>query len=142
VSEPRRTDGPLRLLVVDDDPDYLAMAGLALVAEGFEVMRAAGGIQGLVLAASATPDAILSDYRMPGIDGLMLADAVRRDETLRSTPVVVCSGDARFLARQDRRGLVDAVVAKPADWPRLADLLRACIVTRRAFRGLVSPGVV
>src|SRR5262245_40171838 len=129
------TEGRLHVLVVDDDPDYLRAAELALEAEGFQVSSAAGGLQGLMLAGTEAPDAILCDFRMPGLDGHMVAVAVRNDGELRNTALVACSGDRPFLQRQRGAadGLFDAVLSKPADWSRVADMLRAAVVARRLF---------
>ena len=134
----RCTDDRLRVLIVDDDPDYLRAAELALQAEGFEVSCAGGGLQGLLLASAASPDAILCDFDMPGLDGRMVATALRNDADLRDTAVVACSGDRPFLRQGSAPGLFDAVFEKPADWGRVADMLRAAVVTRRAFSSALA----
>src|SRR5258706_4158982 len=59
--------------------------------QGFEVELAAGGEEALEKARTWAPDAILSDVLMPGIDGFLVCDAVRRDPSLSHIPVVLLS---------------------------------------------------
>ena len=80
-----------RVLVVDDEPLNLRLASLRLRDNGFEVETAAGGEEALDKARAWMPEAILSDVLMPGIDGFMLCDAVRRDASLAHVPVVLLS---------------------------------------------------
>ena len=85
------TGGARRVLVVDDEPLNLKLAAMRLRDAGFEVETAVGGGQALERARSQVPDAILSDVLMPGIDGFLLCDAVRRDPELAQVPVVLLS---------------------------------------------------
>jgi len=80
-----------RVLVVDDEPLNLRLASLRLSDHGFEVETAVGGQEALQKARAWIPDAILSDVLMPGMDGFMLCDAVRRDTLLAHIPVVLLS---------------------------------------------------
>ena len=90
ATAPRSTAGR-RVLVVDDDPLNLRLASLRLRDHGFEVETAEGGQAGLEKARRWIPEAILSDVLMPGIDGFLLCDAVRRDTSLAGIPVVLLS---------------------------------------------------
>jgi len=58
-----------RLLVVDDEPNLLLAVAACLRGEGFEVMTARSGAEALVRVAETVPDLIISDIRMPGMDG-------------------------------------------------------------------------
>src|SRR5258706_8028039 len=80
-----------RVLVVDDEPLNLRLASLRLRDHGFEVETAVGGEAALEKARQWIPEAILSDVLMPGIDGFLLCDAVRRDPSLAHIPVVLLS---------------------------------------------------
>src|SRR5690349_1273164 len=79
-----------RVLIVDDDPDFLAVAEASLAAHGFEVERAQGGLRAVFLATHAVPDAVICDLRMPGIDGFVVADALRADPATRRTAIFAC----------------------------------------------------
>ena len=80
-----------RVLVVDDEPLNRRLAAMRLRDQGFEVEPAAGGEEALEKARAWNPDAILSDVLMPGIDGFLVCDAVRRDPSLAHIPVVLLS---------------------------------------------------
>jgi CheY-like chemotaxis protein len=76
---PPQTTPLRRVLAVDDDPVSLALTGVLLESEGFEVLQAQSGEQALArLAAGAAPDCILADLRMPSLAGSELAQALRR----------------------------------------------------------------
>jgi PAS domain S-box-containing protein len=80
-----------RVLVVDDEALNVRLATMRLRDAGFEIETAAGGEEALEKARRSVPDAILSDVLMPGIDGFLLCDAVRRDPSLAQVPVVLLS---------------------------------------------------
>jgi CheY-like chemotaxis protein len=78
TATPGRTDRALRVLVVEDDPTFRRMLVAALDDEGFEILGAAtDGLEGVALARSLRPDAIMLDVRMPGLDGLQAGQRIR-----------------------------------------------------------------
>ena len=121
------------MLIVDDDPDFLAVAEASLEALGFVVKRAAGGLRGVFLATQDVPDAILCDLRMPGIDGFVVAEALRADPATAHLAILACTGRRDLEARaMVRSSAFDAVVIKPVDWDEVARLLDEAIAARRA----------
>jgi len=128
-----RTDeeGPRpRVLIVDDDPDFLAIAEASLEAYGFRVERAKGGLRGVFLATQDVPDAVLCDLRMPGIDGFVVADALRADPATKHTALFACTGRRDLGARATlATSAFDAVLEKPVDWEEAARMLREAIRT-------------
>jgi CheY-like chemotaxis protein len=124
---------PRRVLIVDDDAEFLAIAEASLSALGFQVERAAGGLRGVFLATQDVPDAIICDLRMPGIDGFVVAEALRADPATEHTAILACTGrrdlEARALVRSSA---FDAVLIKPVDWEEVARLLGDTIEARRA----------
>lgn len=124
-----------RVLIVDDDPDFLAVAEASLSALGFRVERATGGLRGVFLATQDVPDAILCDLRMPGIDGFVVAEALRADPATAHTVIIACTGRRDLEARaQVRSSAFDAVLNKPVDWEEVACLLSTMIADRREAR--------
>lgn len=121
-----------RVLIVDDDPDFLEIAEASLVEYGFDVERATGGLRGVFLATQDAPDAIVCDLRMPGIDGFVVAEALRADPATRHTAIFACTGrrdlEARALVRSSA---FDAVLVKPVDWEEVARCIEAAIESRR-----------
>ena len=136
----RPTDEPAaaagRVLIVDDDSDFLAVAEASLSALGFRVERASGGLRGVFLATQDVPDAIICDLRMPGIDGFVVAEALRADPATEHTVIVACTGrrdlEARALVRSS---VFDAVLIKPVDWEQVARVLTETIAARRDRAG-------
>jgi len=127
---------PPRVLIVDDDPDFLAVAEASLRARGFQVERAAGGLRGVFLATQEVPDAILCDLRMPGIDGFVVAEALRADPATAHIAIFACTGRRDLEARAAiRSSAFDAVLVKPVDWEEVARLLDDAIGARRPLPG-------
>jgi signal transduction histidine kinase/ActR/RegA family two-component response regulator len=114
-----------RVLVVDDEPLVARLLATAL-ADEWEVVTAAGGLEALPLLARQGFDAVLCDIMMPGMDGIALADEVgRRQPGLRARMLFLSGGAvteaaAAFLARPDV-----ASCAKPLDLVALRAWLRA-----------------
>lgn len=105
---------PKRLLVVDDDANLLLAVSETLRDEGYDVVTARRGRDALVRVAEALPDLIISDIRMPGMDGYQLARHLRSAPHTRLVPIV-------FLTAKDEtadriagfRSGVDAYITKP-----------------------------
>lgn len=76
------------LLVVDDDPSLLLAVSETLRAEGYEVVTARRGAEALVRIAESLPDLIISDIRMPGMDGYALVRHLRSAPRTRLVPIV------------------------------------------------------
>ena len=77
-----------RILVVDDDAGIRESLAQELRAVGYQVLTAAGGVEGDLVAASAAPDLVLTDLAMPGGDGFGLIAALR---ARGPTPIIVLS---------------------------------------------------
>src|SRR5688500_19458676 len=77
-----------QLLVVDDDPSLLLAVSETLRAEGYEVLTARRGAEALVRVAESLPDLVISDIRMPGMDGYALARSLRAAPRTRLVPIV------------------------------------------------------
>jgi PAS domain S-box-containing protein len=111
-----------RVLLVDDDPDHLAVARIRLVLLGFDVETAADGEEALAKARARRPDVVASDVLMPRLDGLGLCAALRKDPALARVPVVLFSG--HYVEKADRRLAEDAgasaFVARTGDLMDLA----------------------
>ena len=79
---------PAYILVVDDDPDILALLRLHLVSAGYEVGVAEDAIQAGYMVLARVPDLIISDVRMPFMDGFEFVSALKSDRTLPHIPVI------------------------------------------------------
>ena len=103
-----------RILAVDDQAANLRVVGILLGRNGYEVVPAANGAEALAAAQAHTPDLILLDMMMPGMDGFELLAALRALPALRGVPAVFLTAahDRDLLLRAFDAGAVD-YVTKP-----------------------------
>jgi DNA-binding response OmpR family regulator len=81
-----------RILMVDDDHDFVEAVGCFLEANGFTVFRAYNGAEGIKLAKMERPDLILMDIMMnERTEGFFTVQEIRRDPTLRNVPIFILS---------------------------------------------------
>lgn len=103
-----------RLLVVDDEPNLLRAVAASLRAEGYEVTTARNGREALLRVAESLPDLVVSDIRMPGMDGYQLARQLRASARTALVPVVFLTAKDELADRVEGfRSGVDAYVTKP-----------------------------
>jgi signal transduction histidine kinase/CheY-like chemotaxis protein len=123
------------VLVIDDDPTVRELMERFLVKEGFAVITAADGVEGLRRAREARPAAITLDVLMPDLDGWAVLAALKSDPALAEIPVILVS----VVDEQSRGyslGAADYLV-KPVDRERLNEALRRLCGRRREGRLLV-----
>ncbi len=131
--EPAPLDGAQslgRILVIDDDPSVGDLVQRFLGKEGFHVVTAAGGEEGLRLAAEIHPDIITLDALMPGMDGWTVLSRLKADADLAAVPVIMLTmlddktlgfslGASEFLTKPIHRDVLVATVqrfcARPTD---------------------------
>src|ERR671937_55138 len=83
------------VLVADNEEDIIALVSFKLEREGYEVIGAADGEQALEVLHERHPNLALLDVHMPKLDGYEVTRAIRSDESLRSTPVIILSASVR-----------------------------------------------
>ena len=103
-----------RLLVVDDEPNLLRAVAACLKSEGYEVNTARSGREALMHLAEAVPDLVVSDIRMPGMDGYQLARQLRGSPRTALVPIVFLTAKDETADRiEGFRAGVDAYLTKP-----------------------------
>ena len=103
-----------RLLVVDDEPNLLFAVSACLRAEGYEVATARSGREALLRVAEGLPDLVISDIRMPGMDGYALARQLRSSPRTDLIPIVFLTAKDEMADRiEGFRSGVDAYLTKP-----------------------------
>jgi len=116
------------VLVIDDEAPIRLLCRVNLEAEGMPVLEAGDGPSGLEKARSESPDVILLDVMMPGLDGWGVAEALLEDERTAEIPIIFLTARAEF--RDRARGLdiggVD-YITKPFNPVELAPLVRALL---------------
>src|SRR5437016_8804114 len=119
-----------RILVIDDEAAIRDSLRMTLEYEGYEMVGAPTGQEGLALAERETPDLILLDVKMPGMDGLEVLDRLRAaNETL---PVIVVSGHGTISTAVEatKKGAFD-FIEKPFASERVLVSLRNALDQRR-----------
>jgi signal transduction histidine kinase/CheY-like chemotaxis protein/CHASE3 domain sensor protein len=101
--------GEIRVLVVDDEAANLDLLQALLEPEGFKVLRAAGGREGINLARAEHPELILLDLMMPEVTGFDVVEALRSEDSTRFIPIMVLT--AKELTNDDKAALNGQVAA-------------------------------
>jgi twitching motility two-component system response regulator PilG len=116
----------MKVLIVDDTNTLRSLVQVFLLAQGWEFAEARDGAEGLAKAREVRPDIVISDVRMPVMDGFELCAAIRSDPALRRTPVLLLTMHGDEASRQ-RGELVGATafLTKPISPDRLRDAVRA-----------------
>ncbi len=105
---------PKRVLIVDDDPGLLLAVSETLRAEGYAVTTSRRAGDALVRIAERVPDLIISDIRMPGMDGYQFLQKVRSSARTRLVPVIFLTAKDELADRiVGFRSGVDAYMTKP-----------------------------
>lgn len=112
----------MRILLLEDDEDMLFTLGEALEMEGHEVVYGHNGNEGLEKLKIELPDLIISDVKMPGMDGLELIQSVRSNAHWSKLPIVMMSGAASDRGKAIAAGANDFLV-KPFRFPELEAVL-------------------
>lgn len=119
-----------RLLIVEDSEDTLELLRMVMEEEGYEVVCATNGVEGLQKAKEFKPDIILADMLMPDMNGYMMNKNLKKDPELRTIPVVILTAKSQLSTLFDpaTKTQVDAYMVKPFEASKLkekvAELLR------------------
>jgi CheY-like chemotaxis protein len=113
------------VLIIDDSAVIRQIAELTLSAYGWRILTAETGPQGIAIAASERPDAILLDVVMPDPDGLETLSRLRDDPRTAGIPVIFLTGLAETEEQRAKLSALGAagVLAKPFDPNTLAELV-------------------
>lgn len=125
-----RDKGPMkkRVMIVDDEPDALAMMENILMDEGFELIKVSNATEVGLRAAQLSPDLILLDFLMPEINGFEVSKALRNNELTRSIPIMAVTA---LTKEQDIERIfecgADEYLAKPFRVDQLLEKVRELI---------------
>ena len=115
-----------RILVVDDNPHNAKLARVVLSGAGHEVLTAADAEEAQALVRSATPQLILMDLQLPGMDGLELTRRLKSDPATAAIPVLALTANAmRGDDERARAAGCEAYITKPIDTRRLPEQVAA-----------------
>ncbi len=118
-----------KILLADDDADVQEIAKVILTKEGYEAIIAKDGNEALDLAKANNPDLIILDYLMPGLDGLEVCRALKKEEALKNIPVLIITAHAGEKERSLDAGAVD-FLTKPVEKADLLHRIKSVLKVR------------
>ena len=117
-----------RILLVDDEPSIVKMVGKRLEVEGFEVLIAIDGQEGLDKARTERPDLIVLDLMLPKLNGYEVCTMLKQDTRYQGIPVVLFTAKAQ--EKDEKLGMecgANAYVRKPFRAQELLEKIRALL---------------
>ena len=128
-----------KILIIDDDLDTLKLVGLILQRQGYEIVAANSGSQGLAKAAAERPNLVLLDVMMPDMEGYEVARRLRADPELARTPIIMFT--AKTMVDDKVAGFeagVDDYMTKPTHPAELVSRVKA-LLARSATHQTTTP---
>jgi two-component system alkaline phosphatase synthesis response regulator PhoP len=116
------------ILVVDDEKDLLDLIEYNLKKEGFDVLKAENGEEGIAVAKEKNPDLVLLDIMMPKMDGMQAVEEMRKDNQLKNIPIIFLT--ARSDEKTEVEGLNkggDDYITKPISTTKLISRIKAVL---------------
>ena len=111
-----------KILIVDDDPDFLHLLAFDLKKNGYEVVSANNGEEGLERALKELPNLIVLDIKMPKMDGYTFVRRLKKDDETKRIPLVVLTSYEPMKDMFKLEG-VDDYFAKSADMTKLLEAI-------------------
>jgi CheY-like chemotaxis protein len=109
-----RGEAMAKILFADDDSGIREVVSEILSREGYQVVVAKDGPEVLVLAKSDKPDLIISDFQMPGLNGIDVCKRLKADDFTKNIPVIMVTGYPSEKEESLNAGAFD-FIAKPID---------------------------
>ncbi len=114
-----------KILLVDDEPDIVAMTVMRLEASGYEVVTAGDGNSGYESAKTEKPDLIILDLMLPDMDGYQVCRLLKFDEQFKNIPIIMLTAKSQ---REDKewgeKVGADLYMTKPYDAKELLGKIR------------------
>ena len=108
--------GKAKILYIEDNFDNMTLVKRVLEIEGYEVIQAETGREGLARATADTPDIIITDINLPDIDGYEITDALKKNEKTAHIPIIAMTAN---VMKKDRENVIqagcDGFISKPID---------------------------
>jgi two-component system phosphate regulon response regulator PhoB len=130
-----------KILLIEDEPSQVELIHYNLKAEGYEVLVASDGEEGLELALEEIPDLILLDWMLPKVSGIEVCRQLRRSKITREIPIIMLT--ARSEESDKIRGLdigADDYITKPYSIKELLARVRATM--RRPSASIISDQLI
>jgi len=114
-----------KVLVIDDEPDFIDAVRMRLEANGYEVISSTDGRDGLDKAKKERPDAILLDLVMPELNGFAVLTSLKSDMKTRGIPVIILTAktETEYALDAGKLGANDYLV-KPPSMQKIVETIR------------------
>lgn len=112
-----------KILLIDDDPDFKQLLEFDLRKQGYDVVMAEDGEEGLAKAKSENPQIILADIKMPKMDGYTFVRHVKKDPQISSIPIIVLTSYEPMKDMFQMEGINDYFV-KSVDTDKLFETIK------------------
>ena len=123
--------GKNKILVIEDEPHIIKLVTFILESNGYEVMQAFVGSEGIEKARKEKPDMIVLDIMMPGMDGFEVARVLTKDPKTNSIPILMLSSKAQF---EDKMTGLDSgaldYITKPFEKEELLLKVKECLAEK------------
>jgi two-component system, OmpR family, alkaline phosphatase synthesis response regulator PhoP len=121
-----------RVLVVDDESDFIQLLKYNLENQGFDILTAGDGMEALNTARRELPDVVLVDLMLPDIDGFSVCEILRSQPSTSKVPIIVVSAlDGDYVRSRGIQAGVACCFKKPVDMKVLGESIRSSYELRQ-----------
>lgn len=115
-----------RVLVVDDESDFIELLKYNLESQGLDILTAVDGMEALNIARRELPDIVLVDLMLPDLDGFSICEILRSQPSTAKVPIIVVSAlDGEYVRSRGIQTGVACTFKKPVDMKVLGESIRA-----------------
>jgi len=120
------SNGPVKVLAIDDDPMAIELIDATLKPQGYAVLKAGGGEEGLAAARREQPGLVILDLIMPEVDGFAVVEQLRADPATAAIPIVILTSKSMTIEEKNRlNGRISHLAQKAAfDRTAFVELVR------------------
>jgi CheY-like chemotaxis protein len=116
-----------KILIVEDNPDGREVLAAILEFEGFDVVTAEDGYQGILQALMERPDLIITDLNMPLLDGIQMINRLRSRPEFAALPIIAVTAYTEGMVQWALKAGADRAVRKPIDFDPLVDAVKTLL---------------
>lgn len=121
-----------KILVIEDDPATLRLIDYSLRHDGYQVLTASNGLEGIRKAHNEEPDLIILDVMLPGMDGFEICHSLRSEPDTAQLPILMFSAKAQEIDKDTGLKVgADDYLAKPADPAEVVSRVEKLLARKR-----------